>query len=483
MATRESQGLQIALIVFVLITVALAVTSYLYFRKSEEKIKEAVAARQAENQAKQTSTQAIFQVQALKAMVGWGEADLDNMPGMDQQMQEIIAAFKEDMQMYGEGLPDEDRNYRNLPRNMETAIRERNANLVEANVREQTLIVDKQNVEDREIKRADAAETAAKTDSDKYITERQEFVNYKQTMKADFDKMVADNEQVVDRYKTEQTKLTNEKSTLAKEVGTLTNLLSGARERLEQLRTTNFETPDGRVTWVNQGSRVVWINVGMADGLRPQTTFAVYDRDEAGVMKPERKGAIEVIRVLDQHLAEANILEDDLKNPILPGDVIHSPAWRPGRRVHFALAGFMDIDGDGESDRDLLRNLITMSGGVIDSEVHDDGQRTGALTNNTRYLIRGERPSETSGPAAIQGYSQMDRDAKNMSVETINLDEFLTYIGWKGEVRTVQLGSGARSDDFKATPAGGVNRQSTGATSEVFRSRQPPARGANGAFP
>lgn len=482
MASRESQGLQIALILFVLITIALAVTTFVYYRRSEEALKETAAARQSENSAKTTRDQAIFQVQALKSMIGWGEADLDNMPGMDKEMQDIVAAFKEDMVMYGEGLPDEDRNYRNLPRNMETAIRERNANLVEANLREQTLIADKKNVEDREIKRADLAEAAAKKDADNYSQERQEFVGYKQTMKGDFDKLVSENEQTVDRYKTEQAKISTEKATLAKEVGTLTNLLSGARERLENLQVTNFETPDGRVTWVNQGSRVVWINVGLADGLRPQTTFAIYDRDEVGVMKPERKGSVEVVKVMDQHLAEARILEDDLKNPILPGDLIHSPAWRPGRRVHFALAGFMDIDGDGESDRDTLRNLITMSGGMIDAEVHDNGQRTGALTNNTRYLIRGERPSETSGPAALQGYSQMDRDAKNMSVETINLDEFLTYIGWKGEFRTVQLGRGSRSEDFGAKQADGVIRKSTGATSDIFKERRP-QRGANGAFP
>ena len=40
MASRESQGLQIALILFVMVTVVLAVTTYLYFRKAEEKIRQ-----------------------------------------------------------------------------------------------------------------------------------------------------------------------------------------------------------------------------------------------------------------------------------------------------------------------------------------------------------------------------------------------------------------------------------------------------------
>ena len=484
MASRENQGLQIALILFVLTTIALAVTTFVYFRSSEEKVKEVAAARQAQQRDKKTAETALFQVQALKTMLGHGDTGidaLDDMPGMDDEMRELIKNFKEDMAAYGEGLPEEDLNYRNLPRNMETAIRERNANLVESNVREQTLVVDKKNVEDREIKRADLAESAQQKVAQDYAKERGEFVNYKTSIKNDFDKMLAENEQNVDRYKQEQVKVNSEKTVLAKEASRLTQLLAGARQRIEEMRETDFESPDGRITNVNQRSRSVWINLGLADGLRRQTTFAVYDRDEAGVMNPQRKGAIEVIRVIDQHLAEARITEDDLRTPILRGDLIHSPAWRPGK-VHFALAGFMDISGNGSSDRQLIRSLITMSSGVIDAEVHDDGSRTGALSNRTRYLIRGDRPSETSGPGAIQGYSEMDRDARNMSIESITLDEFLTYIGWKGEVRTVQLGRGSRSEDFTAKPKDGVNRKSTGATSDVFRERRPP-RGSNGAFP
>ena len=45
MAARENQGLQAALIVFVLITIALAVTTYVYFRKAEEEGARATAAR------------------------------------------------------------------------------------------------------------------------------------------------------------------------------------------------------------------------------------------------------------------------------------------------------------------------------------------------------------------------------------------------------------------------------------------------------
>ena len=45
MASRESQGLQVALILFVMVTVVLAVTTYFFFREAEERTAQAAAAR------------------------------------------------------------------------------------------------------------------------------------------------------------------------------------------------------------------------------------------------------------------------------------------------------------------------------------------------------------------------------------------------------------------------------------------------------
>ena len=37
----------------------------------------------------------------------------------------------------------------------------------------------------------------------------------------------------------------------------------------------------------------------------------------------------------------------------------------------------MDLDKDGLSDLDKVRNLITVNGGVVDAELKDDGTRAG----------------------------------------------------------------------------------------------------------
>ena len=165
------------------------------------------------------------------------------------------------------------------------------------------------------------------------------------------------------------------------------------KDTIQKTHSETFEVPSGHVVTVNQNEHTVWLNLGSADGLRSQISFSVFNADVNAVQKAERKARIEITRVIDQHLSEARIVEDDLTDPILRGDVVYSPAWRPGVKVRFALAGFMDINGDGKSDRELVRNVITLNGGVIDSELKDDGTVVGKLDAGTRFFVQGDSPT------------------------------------------------------------------------------------------
>ena len=62
MASRESQGLQIALILLVMLTLLLAVTTFLYYRKSEERGKELAEAKANELAAKTTFDLAFYKM-------------------------------------------------------------------------------------------------------------------------------------------------------------------------------------------------------------------------------------------------------------------------------------------------------------------------------------------------------------------------------------------------------------------------------------
>ncbi len=207
--------------------------------------------------------------------------------------------------------------------------------------------------------------------------------------------------------------------------------------------------PDGRITYVNQRANIVIINLGSADGLRPQISFSVYDRAENSATKAEKKAGIEVIKVLEAHLSEARIVHSETANPVLPGDLIYSPVWKAGQRLRFALTAFMDINGDGVNDRDLIRNLILLNNGVIDVEQGDDGKVNdiNRMSLQTRYLIEGELPTDKFAvESQLQGRNQMIAKAQELGIERMPVQKLLGYLGWRSEEKTVSLGRGAQTE-------------------------------------
>ena len=221
------------------------------------------------------------------------------------------------------------------------------------------------------------------------------------------------------------------------------------------------EVPDGKITRVNQVTRTVWINLGSEDNLRRQTSFSVYGADDSNPVDAERKGKIEVVRVMQSHIAEARIVEDDLSNPIMIGDPVYSPAWEPGRVEHFALAGKMDIDKDGADDRQRVRDLIALNGGAIDAEVGTDNKRSGKMSINTKFLVLGDEPSPEG---KTNTYGEIRTEAQTLGVRIVSVNEFLNYMGYKSEERTVRLGKEANPADFKARLPEGVQRVRAGTT-------------------
>jgi hypothetical protein len=235
-------------------------------------------------------------------------------------------------------------------------------------------------------------------------------------------------------------------------------LLSALRNK-EQLEKQAIEFPDGKIVHVNQLSRLVWLDVGIADGLRRQTSFVIVAPEDGNPIKSIPKGMIDVVELTGAHQAEARIVEDDLSNPIMPGDNIFSVVWQAGRAEHFALAGTLDIDGDGKSDRARIHDLISLNGGVVDAEVTDEGTRSGQMSVNTKYLVLGEKPeSDGAGGGAHEAFGALYTEAQTLGVEMIPIDRFLDYMGYKLEDRTVNLGRYAKPSDYKPRLPDGVQR-------------------------
>jgi hypothetical protein len=488
MASRENQGLQAALIVFVLLVIALAVTTYVYFRKAEEEGVRATAAEEKAQKAASDVRQAIDERNKLKEYLGFD---------ITEEMAVIDKRFTEDMAKYGADYPSTDpKNYRTLPEYLLTATMNKSINIVDAENRERQALAEKAAAEQRA-----AGEVQAKAAENQqlvatYTGERTAFNTERQRITTEATqvagKIAAKNQEIAGL----QTDQKQAKDRYDKQIQEMELVLEAMRADKREREQTNFETAAGRITYVNHADQTVWINLGMADGLQRHTTFSVYDQNVHEYSPEQKKGDIEVTKLIDRHLAEARVVGDDIRNPIVNGDLIYTPAWRPGVFMHFAVVGFIDINGDGLEDKELLRNIVHANGGVIDAELDADGNVIGpGITVNTRYLIMGDRPDEKSGaldPKALAGFSDLYARALQLGVEQMPLPRFLGLMGYKAGSKTVQLGGrGAANLGDAAAPPGAqpAPRAGNGGAPapgpEQFRPRAPggaPARGTNGAF-
>ncbi|MCG8450003.1 MAG: hypothetical protein MI725_10560, partial [Pirellulales bacterium] len=232
---------------------------------------------------------------------------------------------------------------------------------------------------------------------------------------------------------------------------------------------------DGLIRFVDQRQRKVWINLGDLDRLRPQVTFSVYSADASDVKASESKGSIEVTRILSAHLAEARITADQITRPISVGDKVYSQVWNRGRKVGFAIAGLIDLDGDGDQDTDEIKNVIAINDGKVDAFPDGKGGVEGQMSVDTRYLVLGKYPegAREEEDSARKSWDKMNRDADTLGIETITLNEFLNLLGWSAERRTVQLGPGSRPEDFPARAVEDVLPQNTNPQRSKFRPRKP----------
>lgn len=469
---RENQGLQIALIIFVMLTIVLGVTTFLFFRRYEEA---EIKAKAAQEQATKDSTRASAKAEEanrLKQLMGF--AVTDEIPAIE-------AKFAEDMQIYAGTFPEDQRFYRPLVKQLYDTISARNTELVAVKADVQQLkdaLAVREANKDGQIQTLD---TAMKKAGDDLVAERNKFNDERRQMTA-LQQQVADalakaKKEAQDALAKVETQLTDAANRLNK----MSTLLTSTTKKLDEVTKETMDLPDGEVRWVNQRAGTVWINLGRADNLTRQMSFSVYGSDATDLSSTGKKASIQVTQILGDHLAEARIVEDNISNPIMPGDKIFTPLWNTGEKKRFAITGFCDLDGDGRSDIEQVRQLIALNGGIVDAWTDDKGEIQGEITINTRYLVIGDQPGERGAAGTIAGFTKMVTNAEKLGIQKIPLPDLLQRMGWKNQTPVIRYGMGANPADFKAKAPEGV-RTSTGNVSDVFRPRTPPRSGTGGAF-
>src|SRR5262245_895573 len=386
MAAREGQGLQIAVISFAMLTIILAITTYIFYAQAQTNKKDLDAARKQISDNQTALNKLKYQAQAMQFVLGLKDVTREQVDlaksgvGDDADVKELLDNYDKDIALVGDQATA--RNYRTLLTTLMTALERKNASVADSAALATRAEKDKADAELAANNRAAAAETASRKAQDDYSKEREQFVTYRNQTEAERTKLQADNTAAAKAAKDTLQKETEAKEILAKQStqqqGTI-NLLNERMKEIREKEASPFERPDGYIKLINQRQQRVWIDVGRGDGLLRQTTFSVFDHDENGISNKEPKARIEVLNVGDT-LSEARILSDKPANPIIAGDVIFTPTWSPGQKVHFALALRMDINKDDIDDYDMVKSIIQMNGGVIDAELRPDGTRVGEIS-------------------------------------------------------------------------------------------------------
>ena len=453
-ASREHQGLTISLIIFVMLWLVMSVVSYVLYSRDEGAIAEVTATDDKMKEWRTKAEENQGMLNEMKKMVGFVEAD---------SFDKVREKWKEDKAIYEPVYAEEgDLNYSRLAEHLADEIRQLDSRLAVNRKAVATLnlqiaaaaAIHKKQLEDKDATFA-TAKNAYVVKVNGYDTR---WIKYADDSTEANKKFAQDKQIAAKEIASAQDKLNdvNDKFQLADRL---------AKETIAKLnRQTEIETEvaDGRITSTSQTTQRVYVNLGRADALRPRITFSVHGQNVANVAKAKPKAKIIITRLLDDpHMAEAQIIEEGLSDPIIPGDKLFSPLWSPGRKIRFAFAGTVDIDGDGRSDMKRMRDLVAINNGIIDAWPGPDGAMVGAgITTNTRYLVVGDAKLKDAAATAART-SAIDKAREN-GVQQLSVVEFLDMVGWKNSRRTIRLGRGAKDSGF-------TRRKST----DSFKPRRP----------
>jgi hypothetical protein len=487
MAQRgEGQGLQIAVISFAMLTIILAITTYVFYAQASSASKDVEAKTKQLNDRQTENNKLSYRVNAMQYVLGLKDVTKEQVEiakskagGDDPEVKEILDNFDSDMALVGDqAAPAGPRSYRTFTTALLSTLTKKNASIADAMDQLKAMQQQKDATTAAEKQRADTAVAASDNAVADYDKEKKAFADSRTAMEAQQSQLAAKLTTDATKAKGEMQRISDEKDLFVKSNQQLSVTNKRYRDELETIRKGQSgptENPDGHIVRVNQKQQMVWIDRGRSDGLLRQTTFSVYDHNESGITSTKAKGRIEVLTV-GENMSEARILEDSPANPIIGGDIIETPAWSPGQHIHFALAMKMDVNKDRVDDFDMVKNIIQMNGGVIDAELRTDPStgkplRKGDISVETRYFVEGEKPSEATSPALYKEYVEFDKERDRYNVKKISLDNLLALMGWRAEERTVQL-SGS---------SGGFQKRSPGKTQPTTSTEAAPA--SEGAAP
>lgn len=242
---------------------------------------------------------------------------------------------------------------------------------------------------------------------------------------------------------------------------------AAARPRVELARLIQ---PSGQILRVMPAGDQVILNRGQIHRLPEGITFSVYPRGSDGRLVPKIKAMVQVVQV-NRDTAIARVtrvvkpeeLRDPawdefderywitdpskfvlLRDPIRASDFVYNSAWRPNEPVRIALAGLIDLDGDGKDDSDTFKLLLRERGVIVDLHLRFTGSeyvQEGRLSDRTEMLVVGinpgirviRKPAEgEEGKPGIEKdpFESLEQECRRRGMDVIGVRQFLLQMGF-----------------------------------------------------
>lgn len=430
-------------------------------------------------------------VDRLLSMVGVGgktENELNEDAAKfasDEKLGPVEKEFAQMMKLFAPGVTGgSERNLMKLPKYLIDTVRLRNEDIDKARERETQLLAETTATLQRETKARETAEAAQKAAEADLAATRAQNAEAIKTLNGEKQLVL----ESFDSYKrtrdTDVAKLSSDNGKLVAMNATLQETVNKKNDELTKFTalSVDFASAEHKVIRTANGGTMVWIDLGRDDGLREGVPFSVIDESTVNTSNAEPKAHLVITRVIEDspHLSQARVIDPKPTQPIMTGDRVYSPVWRPGRTIGFALVGEMDINGDNKDDINEVRELIRRSGGKLDAEMDPKGNVAAGLpgmTPNTEFLvlgtdfgvIKGNNPEDLAKQAA---YEQFSAEARRNGIIQISVDKLLGYLKADQAQKVIPLGDRIQGKDF---PAEYIHKppSSRGSVSDIFQPRRP----------
>ncbi|MBP7935013.1 MAG: hypothetical protein KA354_10245 [Phycisphaerae bacterium] len=442
-------GIKIALIVFVVLTVAsLAGTIILYTYQSDLQAQAASANTQSQD-AQQRATDAENRLQnAAKSIAGDGDP-AKMAQALKTAQQNLINSIERPEARAAATEPATDGDTAKPRPPLLTLVNTLNTRYAESLGALDTAKKDIQNLQDQIKKATDDlkatqdqyAEKTKKLEDDYQALEQQAAKN-----REDWQKQVQDlTAQLETRSEAAGQQLTGERQ----QRRAVEQQLADAQKRSKELVDTlsqfrpkgdtmsALQIADGYVVRAVAGDKIAYISLGAKDGIKRGMSFSVYSRTKGIPDEGKGKGAVEVTQVFDD-TAECRVSQATNGEPLVEGDLIANPFFDRSRKLNFVVAGDFDLNFDGEAEDpggEQVSKMIVQSGGnvVKQLDTRTDFVVLGGPPPQPSAAANGESPEAQQRSAqrlaARKAFDEVANEAKALSIPVLTRTRLLHYLG------------------------------------------------------